>query len=252
MIKYENVNIGTDTFSIYTATDLTWNTHFHQAIECATVTDGEINCTIDGRLYKLTTGDSVLIMSNQMHSFETKKHSKIQLVRFSPKLVGSFFHVFNNKIPLDNYFKIHYPAPHHSNGLPQPENIYALKGLVYFILGKFCSQQKDWKNVVHKQGIVHEIILYIEENFKNNCTLKEISAFHNYDYTYLSRIFLKVTGITFVEYLNNCRIIHACYLIENTDMPITQIAHECGYSTIRTFNRNLLKYTNTTTKKYMK
>lgn len=53
-----------------------------------------------------------------------------------------------------------------------------------------------------------------------------------------------------MEYLNNRRITHACKLLETTKLNSTQIAYECGYNNLRTFNRNFLKYTNTVPSEY--
>lgn len=136
--------------------------------------------------------------------------------------------------------------------LDQPENVYELKGIIYSLLGDFCRSNREWSNSAIEKNIVYQLIMYIEENFKDSCSLKDAAKKLKYDYSYISKEFLRITGITFVEYLNNCRINHACYLLENSDLPITQIAFECGYSTLRTFNRNFLKYTNTTPIKYLK
>ncbi|MBP8313173.1 helix-turn-helix domain-containing protein, partial [Clostridium neonatale] len=45
-------------------------------------------------------------------------------------------------------------------------------------------------------------------------------------------------------------ISYAIHLLKNTDLSITDISFSCGYSSIRSFNRNFLKIVNTTPKNY--
>ena len=50
--------------------------------------------------------------------------------------------------------------------------------------------------------------------------------------------------MTFSEYLNFVKIEHALTLFQNeTELSVTQIALECGFGTIRNFNRVFKKLT---------
>lgn len=250
---YENLNMtNEDSFSIYAVSDLTWQAHFHRALEVMIVLKGEVICTVNKHEYLLSEGEAVLVMPNQIHSIDTMNSSRVQLVRFSPSLVGSFYKRYENKIPADNRFKVIHPLAYEPKGLIRPENIFVLKGILYSLIGDFCLIEREWLDASPEHDIIYKTILFIEENFKQDCTLKDAAKHLNYDYTYISREFLRVTGLTFSQYLNNCRINHACCLLENTDMPITQIARESGYDTLRTFNRNFIRYTGTSPSKYLK
>ncbi len=252
MMNYENFNMNEpDSYTMFTKVNLTWGAHFHRAIEIIMVTDGEIICTIGGRDYTLHPFDAVLIMPNQIHSIKTCEYSRINLIRFSPKLVGTFFKQWEHSIPENNQFRLTQALKLSAPTLSKPTNIFHMKGLLYTIVGDFFNSNPTWLPIPTDLNLIHRLIMYIEENFKTSCTLESAARELNYNYSYLSKEFLKISGITFMEYLNNCRIIHACYLLENTDMSITQIAYECGYNTIRTFNRNFLKYANTTPAKYL-
>ena len=68
----------------------------------------------------------------------------------------------------------------------------------------------------------------------------------NYATNYLN----KVLGISFVDFINQHRINYASYLLKNIGDSITDITYKCGYSSIRSFNRNFLKLTNATPKNY--
>lgn len=52
-----------------------------------------------------------------------------------------------------------------------------------------------------------------------------------------SRFFRKMTGKTYVRYRNTCRVREACRMLTETDLPVTEIAYSCGFSSLANFNR---------------
>ena len=64
------------------------------------------------------------------------------------------------------------------------------------------------------------------------CITPFISYFANkygYSSTYLGKIFHKITGVSFSNYLLNARINKAKLLLKTTDYTISEIADELGY-----------------------
>ncbi len=58
--------------------------------------------------------------------------------------------------------------------------------------------------------------------------------------TYLGHYF-RHKGTNFYTYINTMRIEHACELIKNGDLTLTEIANESGYNNLRTFRRIFLE-----------
>jgi len=54
---------------------------------------------------------------------------------------------------------------------------------------------------------------------------------------YFSRIFKDISGMNYKTYLNLVRFNKAEIMIKTSNKPITDIAFECGFTSIRTFNR---------------
>ncbi|MEK6249926.1 MAG: AraC family transcriptional regulator [Planctomycetales bacterium] len=52
-----------------------------------------------------------------------------------------------------------------------------------------------------------------------------------------SRNFRSATGTTLVDYINDLRIGHACRLLAETPMPITDICFDSGFANLSNFNR---------------
>jgi len=53
-----------------------------------------------------------------------------------------------------------------------------------------------------------------------------------------------------MEYINEYRIKQAMRLLEETDLPVTEVCLECGYNNLGNFLRAFKKYTETTPLKY--
>lgn len=60
----------------------------------------------------------------------------------------------------------------------------------------------------------------------------------------LTRLFQTKLHITFIQYVKMLRIIRAMELMKDTDMNMTQIAYEVGYSNIAAFSNNFYQLTN--------
>jgi AraC-like DNA-binding protein len=54
---------------------------------------------------------------------------------------------------------------------------------------------------------------------------------------YFTRFFKEHTGQTFHTYLSQYRINRAKDYLAESDLPVTEIAYLCGFSSIKTFNR---------------
>lgn len=91
----------------------------------------------------------------------------------------------------------------------------------------------------NKQFILH-CVEYIKNNFANKITLNEISKESAMSKSTFCALFLEITGHSFNEYLNLCRIKAATAYIKK-GYKITALYGLCGYNDFSTFNRNFNK-----------
>ena len=89
--------------------------------------------------------------------------------------------------------------------------------------------------------LLGRIITYIQENYTSELTLGQIAHDLGYNYTYLSAYFNQRLHVGFQDFVNQYRVSHAAALLQGTNLPITTIAGQCGFGTIRSFNRTFLK-----------
>lgn len=255
MILYESHNFNLDNpYTIIITTNLTWELHFHRAYECIYVLEGEIQCKIEHSDYLAKAGQLIFIMPNQLHSFLTQDFSRICILRFSPELIGHFHNTYLDRIPRISCFtfsQLSKPSEFPFNEKARPQNIYALKALLYKMCGELVAQT-DFVPRSNSSGdlLIYNLLAYIDKHYAGECSLKAAAEECCCDYYHASKTFLKYTGISFVDYVNNLRVHKACYLIKNTDESFINISLSCGFSSLRSFNRNFLKYCSCTPSEY--
>lgn len=77
---------------------------------------------------------------------------------------------------------------------------------------------------------------YMLSNFNENIGLQQLSEHCCVSLFHFSRIFKSVMKVTPHQYLSEIRLNHAKILLENTKYPVTQIAIQCGYSSVEHFS----------------
>lgn len=96
---------------------------------------------------------------------------------------------------------------------------------------------------------LRSIILWTEENYANKISLKDVSSFLGYSPHYFSKKFKKLTGITYLTYLNHLRIQKACFFLKR-GYSVSQTCDICGFDDMSYFVQLFKKIKGTTPKKY--
>jgi two-component system response regulator YesN len=82
---------------------------------------------------------------------------------------------------------------------------------------------------------------YIQENYKKQLMLEDVAEATNLSPAYLSTIFKKELGISFVDYLISCRMEKAKELLKTTEDSIAVVAEQVGYADSRYFSKIFFK-----------
>lgn len=84
---------------------------------------------------------------------------------------------------------------------------------------------------------LREIITYVTEHYTEKLSLEEVANQVGFSREYFCRFFKQHMGITFLRYLNEVRISHAGRLLTSTDMSISEVMTESGFTNQTIFNR---------------
>lgn len=87
-------------------------------------------------------------------------------------------------------------------------------------------------------ALVSDAVDYIADHFKDPLRVSELADKCHISETHFRRMFSEYMEMGPLEYINLVRIQAACEYLKKTDRQIADIAHDCGFSTLSTFNRN--------------
>lgn len=85
-----------------------------------------------------------------------------------------------------------------------------------------------------RMGQVYE---YVMQNFQGKVSLEEAAQLANLSVSAFSRYFKSRVNKSFSDFLTEVRISHACKLLHETDLNVSEISYECGFFTLSNFNK---------------
>ena len=109
------------------------------------------------------------------------------------------------------------------------ENRYLISSLLYHVLVELLEKC----DVNDKSTGMNDAIKYVMEHYKEKITLDDLSSMACMDKFYFIRQFHSLTGFTPKDYQNELRLNEALRLLENTDLSVSSIAGEVGFSSSR-------------------
>lgn len=101
-----------------------------------------------------------------------------------------------------------------------------------------------------KNILIYEADKYIEENYKKNINVSEVSRKIGVSLSYLSRIYKEGTGKTLIHSINEKKIEMAKEYLRNTDMKVYEIAEALGFENTTYFSYFFKKNTGMSPKDY--
>ncbi len=92
---------------------------------------------------------------------------------------------------------------------------------------------------------LNDLFHFLMENFTRQVKLEEVAAIAHLSPAAFCRFFKMRTRKTFVEYLNEIRVTHACSMLMEGDQPVGEISYACGFNNLANFNRQFRRITGT-------
>lgn len=87
----------------------------------------------------------------------------------------------------------------------------------------------------YRRLVVQEAVSYIKTNYAQEIDCEQLAERAYLSVNYFRKIFKDITGMTIIEMLQNIRINVACALLEETDLPVSEIAGQVGYTDMKHF-----------------
>ncbi|MBE6696232.1 MAG: helix-turn-helix domain-containing protein [Ruminococcaceae bacterium] len=110
------------------------------------------------------------------------------------------------------------------------------KELSVFINDLLIKTAKSLKLETGEKHIAKSLTL-INESFSSDIAISELAKVENLSVSRYNYVFKKSMGVSPLKYITSLRINKAKYLLKNTDLKVSRIASECGYSDSHFFHR---------------
>ena len=138
-----------------------------------------------------------------------------------------------------------------ANRIDSPYTKGIICGYISLILGKLLplfELSPASKDVLSKE---EKLIRYCSEHYREPLTLSSVAKELGYSETYLSHLFKNKFQITFTKFITIMRIEDAKKMLRG-NKSITDIAFDCGFGSMRSFNHIFKAETSITPSEYRK
>ncbi len=227
--------------------------HFHTEIELVLVEEGEITCNFNNEKVKIKENEILFINKNVIHHLKAYNNSyrftyfQIDIEQYQTNcgfpLLTSNNVTCNYKLFKENHpiFKI---ATAIKNEIIRKESNYEafIKGCIFQLTAAMCRENLiNTPTPLKSLDRIIPALNYVEANLNVKINLETVSKLCNTDKYNFCKIFKKITGVTFISYLNKRRLKFAEGLLVKSSKNVTEIAFESGFASLQYFNRTFIK-----------
>ncbi|NSW92413.1 MAG: response regulator [Firmicutes bacterium] len=99
--------------------------------------------------------------------------------------------------------------------------------------------------------LINRVKNYLHKNYQNNISLSLVAREMGVSSSYLSRVFTKKVGCSFINYLTRVRLSAGLEYMRNSNMKIYEVAEKVGYSSAEHYSRMFKKVFGKSPKEYL-
>lgn len=276
--KYEIVNYDKNIPAKIMYLDLSSDTHrtelhWHREPELIYVIEGAAECPHNGDKTIVHAGNFIFFNSEDVHLVRPVTGTTVKLLciqlsfdymrMFCKSIDSVIFDVHNKpnaKTELIEILKelakteVAKIKAEHNDFSSLLQVAYVNK--IYYILLKHCLSFRRVSNslIIPKRDFSYAktAIAYINENFKREIPLTEISSVVNLSPSYFSKYFKNVTQVSFSDYLANLRLENAVQDMLTRNSTVAAAAMENGFANVKSFITQCKKIYGCTPAQYKK
>ena len=242
------------------------DTHGHEFVELEYVLAGEGVQIVNGKEYRIKRGDVITLEVGSQHSYRSDNKMEILNCIMEPRFYSKIKEEITRSLPgtvgfLPEFMTLsgkHFVEV--ENLLFSMEQEFKQKQLCYrqmldnhvysLLITLFRNAQEQISNRDDHQ-LKRHFVEYVEKNY-THCTLQNTALFFGYSTSHFSRLFKKVIGQNFSDYVSHRRLEEATDLLMNTAFSIDTICHQLGYKDRTQFHKLFQKQIGMTPTQYRK
>ena len=236
--------------------------NWHENIEIIYVESGSGYVVIDDIHIKANAGDIIPISANKFHGMYV---SEQEMIYYYLIVERNFFlsnHFDSNHFLFDAPIRddraeeliIAFKKAWYSTKEEKPMRIQYLRShaleLALILCDRYATHTKSPKSDSNLLLSIKKAIAYIKAESNRAISLDEIASFVGISKYYFAREFRRITGVSFITYLNYVRCEKAKELLLFNTMSIGEIGIACGFDNHSYFTQTFKEYSGMTPKAY--
>ena len=236
---------GNHNFTFSRKPNLDYPAHVHNAVEIVIMEQGHSTVISGKDRYRLEAGDIFVSFPNQIHGYENSTDYKgyVLILPIHPNLTP-YRSFLLEQVPVDPFLRK--GQWEHTGILTLIRMAYAdrktaqpavLQGYWLVIVGKLLSLLTLQDARAISADALHAALVYVNNNYTLPLTRGDVAKATGYTESYISHIFSSYLNTSFSDYVTSLRLLDARKLLSGTDRPISAIAMELGFGSIRSFHR---------------
>ncbi len=228
--------------------------NWHENIEILFVTDGHGVITSDAEHMEVSSGDTVVINANRLHNFATMEGGFFYRCLIVDRTFCLANHFDTNDVEFEKHFRdaelsLLIERLHEEYALPTdtPFRTQSIRATVMEILAILCRAHSHPASTGSGDSrllaSIKQAIGFIRSESHRDLSLDEVADFVGLSKYYFAREFHRVTGYTFISYLNLIRCENAKRLLSESTAPVGDVGTACGFANRSYFSRTFRSYT---------
>ncbi|NLC32389.1 MAG: AraC family transcriptional regulator [Clostridiales bacterium] len=235
--------------------------HMHKEFELFYIFSGTMHLHCGHEVHRVQPGEFILFNPRVMHEFRAASDKSVRIlplqvspsfwVRFYPQISNVEFDAIRINEHLGERLQEllhHYTQAALSYMQKQPYHELRCAAEVNRVM-QILLETLPWHYLTEKEKELKRgfstrfarIMKYIEEHYTGKLLLSDLCQQEGLSLSYLSRFFTRHLGLSFQEYVTRLRFERAKFLLERSDMKLTDIAYSSGFSDIRYMNKVFLE-----------
>ncbi len=246
--------------------------HWHNSIQILYVLRGSINVNVDTDSFEVLEKEMEIINVDEAHRVYSDVDNRVLIFQIDPSFFEKYYKDINN---------IFFYTNSTDDGAQEGEEYDLLRNflarllceavqklddydkevetilidLLYHLINNFhylTYEREELKSNTEQLARYHRISKYIFNNYDSNITLQEIAKKEFLSPHYLSHEIKNATGNSFTDLVNQTRVEESVKLLLDSDLSISDISDEVGFSHVRYLNKNFKNYYGCTPLQYRK
>lgn len=189
-------------------------------------------------------------VAETLHELETNLYSSLDDIPRIKLFLTDLYLSIKEKIS-HLYHNMNIPFPGNAEIIDFINQKYYLYEIILFFTEQFEMIIRSIGNP-SSEGVMDDIIHYIEHNYMDNIKLENIAPLFGYNSSYLGKIFTKKVGEGFNVFVDKIRIDHSKELLLSSSLKVYEIAEKVGYRNVDYFHTKFKKYVNMSPAEYRK